>query len=100
MAQARIWPAQPSADFPYECLGPSDAAQHDLAQLQPHVSTRLWAAMQPPTEDQLPAVRERLRWLPNPLGVLITSSLLSVNIAHLEGQRRARLQATQHVLAD
>jgi hypothetical protein len=99
-ARSQLWPAQLSPRFPYECLGPSAAAQYGLAELQPHVSTRQWAAMQPPAEDQLQALRERLRWVPNPLGVLIISSLLSVDIAQLENLRRARLQATRQALAD
>jgi len=56
--------------------------------------------MQPPTEDQLRALRDRLYWLPNALGVLTIASLLSVNIAHLEGQRRASLQGTLEALTE
>jgi hypothetical protein len=97
-ARTRVWPAQLHPGFPFECLGPSEDAQRMLAELRPHVSPRSWNAMQPPTEAQLPGVRQRLQWMPNALGVLVVQALLSIDINVAARLNRHRLEAARQAL--
>lgn len=99
LARVRVWPIQLGPGFPFDCLGPSDAALGALSDLmREHVSAAQWRAYQPPTQAQLAATRARLRWMPNALGWLIVQTLLSVGIAQTERVRRARLEAVRQSL--
>jgi hypothetical protein len=54
--------------------------------------------MQPPTEAQLPGVRQRLQWMPNALGVLVVQALLSIDINVAARLNRHRLEAARQAL--
>lgn len=97
-SRTRLWPAQLIPQFPFECLGPSDSARQELAELRPHVSTVEWKAMQAPTPAELKQIKEKMRWTPNALGWLIAQSLLPRDVSRNELQRRARLNATREFL--
>jgi hypothetical protein len=98
-ASMRYWPAQFHPGFPYEYLGPGDNARERLAECREHVSARHWQEMQPPSDAQLQAARERLRLAPNALGLLIADALLPVDLSVNERLRRARLAAVRETLS-
>jgi hypothetical protein len=99
-SRRRLWPAQLTPHFPFECLGPSDSARHELAEMRPLVSPTEWKSMQVPSPSELKQIKEKMRWTPNALGWLIAQSLLPMDVSGTEMQRRARLDATRRFLAD
>jgi hypothetical protein len=99
-ARIRRWPAQFHAGFPFEFLGPSDDARHQMAAVCADMPSHSLAEMQPPTDEQLKVARERLRTLPNALGVLIADALRPTGIVSSEQRRRETLEATREALAN
>jgi len=99
-SRSRLWPSQLTASWPYECLGPSEDAQQHLAELREHLSKSQWNQVQPPTDEQLDAVRRRILLAPNAFGILATDALLAVDISESEHQRRHRLLAAKAAVAD
>jgi hypothetical protein len=99
-SRSRLWPAQLAPHFPFECLGPSDSARQELAELRPLVSAAEWNSIQVPTPAELKQIKEKMRWTPNALGWLIAQSLLPRNVSRNELQRRARLVDARRFLVD
>ncbi|MBC8875308.1 MAG: hypothetical protein H8E44_38280 [Planctomycetes bacterium] len=96
----RHWPSQLSPSFLYEHLGPSEDALRNLAELKEHLPTDKWNQLKPPTDEQLDAARERIRAMPNALGILVADALLAVNIAPSEHRRRRQLLAAKAAVSD
>jgi hypothetical protein len=98
-ARTRLWPAQFHAEFSFDCLGPSQDARQRLEKFLEDIPSRYQVEMQPPSDTQLKISRERLRFVPNALGVLAAAALLPTDISSSERLRRERLQATREALA-
>jgi hypothetical protein len=94
----RVWPAQLQSGFPFEYLGHGQAARELLARSRPHLSPEEWARVQPPSDDELKIVRQRLQTVPNPLGLLTADALLATDITKSERTRRQRLKETRRAL--
>jgi len=97
-ARTRLWPAQFAVEFPFECLGPAELAWRHIAEYLEDLPPRYRADMEPPTDVQLKAARERLRHVPNALGVLVAAALMPTDISSSERLRRERLHATREAL--
>jgi hypothetical protein len=99
-ARTRHWPTQFLADFPFSCLGPGEYAKQQVALLLELMGAQYRAEMEPPSDAQLNVARERLRHVPNALGVLIANALVPTDISSSERLRRERLWATREALAN
>jgi hypothetical protein len=99
-SRCRLWPGQLRPGFPYEYLGPTEAARLRLNQLKTQLPAARWAEMQLPTETELVVARQRLHATPNALGLLLADAFLSTDIKRQERTRRYHLQTLQNTLAD
>lgn len=99
-SRSRLWPSQLTPSWPYECLGPSEDARRNLAELRQHLSKHQWNQVQPPTDEQLDAARRRILLSPNALGVLVADALLTVGISPSEHRRRRALLASKAAVSD
>jgi hypothetical protein len=99
VTRTRLWPAQFHGGVPFDCLGPSENARQQMAKLWEDLPSSYLAEMQPPSDTQLKVVRERLRYVPNALGVLVADALMPIGILSSEHRRRERLEATREALA-
>jgi hypothetical protein len=70
-----------------------------MAKLWKDLPSSYLAEMQPPSDAQLKAARERLRGFPNALGALVADALMPADISSSEHRRRERLEATRETLA-
>jgi len=99
-ARTRHWPNQFLVDFPFSCLGPGEHARQQVAELLELMGSQYRAELEPPSEPELQAARDRLRSVPNALGLLVAHALLPMDIFSSENLHRERLRTTREALAN